>query len=258
MALLAHERYCDEIVRLTGELRTALQGADLGATVPTCPDWTLRELAEHVGRAHRWVGETVRTRSAGPVAEEKVPDSSPASDDPAALDAWLADGAAGTADALREAGPDVEVWTWAWDHSTGFWARRMAIETVVHLADAALAAKVPYTMTPELAADTIDEWLEIVVFSQGLGHPGIADLPRDGRTLHLHATDAPDAEWLVELGAEGVTWRRAHGKADVAVRGPLTDLMLVLNRRLAPESDRVEVVGDAAVLDSWLEHATFG
>jgi len=258
MGLLAHERYCDEIVRLTGELRAALQGADLGATVPTCPDWTLRELAEHVGRAHRWAGEIVRTRATEAVADEKVPDNSPAGDDPAALDAWLAEGAAGTADALREAGPDAEVWSWSWDHSAGFWSRRMAIETVVHLADAALTAKVPYTMTPELAADTIDEWLEIVTFVQTTGDREIAELPRDGRTLHLHATDVPDAEWLIELGADGVSWSRAHGKADVALRGSLTDVMLVFNRRLAPDSDRVEVLGDAGLLDFWLERTSFG
>ncbi|RAJ64863.1 uncharacterized protein (TIGR03083 family) [Streptomyces sp. KhCrAH-43] len=257
MGLQAHERYCDEIVRLTGELRAAIRGADLGATVPTCPDWTLRELVEHVGRAHRWAGEIVRTRAAEPVADEKVPGNSPVSDDPAAFDAWLAEGGAGLADALREAGPDAEVWAWAWERSTGFWARRMAIETVVHLADAAVTAKVPYTMTPELAADTIDEWLQIVAFAQKLDRPGIGELPRDGRTLHLHATDVPGAEWLIELGADGVTWSREHGKADVALRGPLTDVMLVFNRRLAVNSERVEVLGDAGLLDFWLEHVTF-
>ncbi|WP_329030677.1 MULTISPECIES: maleylpyruvate isomerase family mycothiol-dependent enzyme [unclassified Streptomyces] len=257
MALLAHERYCDEIVRLTGELRAAIRGADLGATVPTCPDWTLRELAEHVGRAHRWAGEIVRTRATEEVADEKVPDNSPAGDDPAALDAWLAEGAAGTADALREAGPDAQVWSWAWDRSAGFWARRMAIETVVHLADAALAAQVPYTMAPELAADTVEEWLQIVAYAQKVGYSGSAELPRDGRTLHLHATDAPGAEWLIELGADGVTWSREHGKADVALRGPLTDVMLVFNRRLAVGSDRVEVLGDAGLLNSWLERTSF-
>ncbi|MFJ7627136.1 maleylpyruvate isomerase family mycothiol-dependent enzyme [Streptomyces sp. NPDC097595] len=258
MALLAHERYCDEIVRLTGELRAAIRGADLGATVPTCPDWTLRELAEHVGRAHRWAGEIVRTRAAEAVPDEKVPDNSPAGDDPAALDAWLAEGAAGTADALREAGPDAEVWSWSWDRSAGFWARRMALETVVHLADAALAARVPYTMKPELAADTIEEWLQIVRFAQGDGDREVAQLLGDGRSLHLHATDAPGAEWLIELGADGVTWSREHGKADVALRGPLTDLMLVFNRRLAPGSDRVEVLGDAGLLDFWLARTSFG
>ncbi|MFE7574741.1 maleylpyruvate isomerase family mycothiol-dependent enzyme [Streptomyces sp. NPDC057521] len=259
MGLLAHERYCEEIIRLTGELRSTLRGADLGATVPTCPDWTLRELAEHVGRAHRWAGEIVRTRAAEAVPDEKVPDNSPAGDDPAALDAWLAEGAAGTVAALREAGPDTEVWSWAWDHSAGFWARRMALETVVHLADAALAAEVPYTMAPELAADTVEEWLQIVRFAQDhYEDRETAELRGDGRTLHLHATDVPDAEWLIELGAEGVTWSREHGKADVALRGSLTDVMLVFNRRLAPDSDRVEVLGDAGLLDFWLERTSFG
>ncbi|WP_405936551.1 maleylpyruvate isomerase family mycothiol-dependent enzyme [Streptomyces sp. NBC_00726] len=258
MRLLAHGRYCDEIVRLTGEMRAILRGADLGATVPTCPDWTLRELAEHVGRAHRWVGEIVRTRSGEAIPAEKVPDNSPGSDDPAALDAWLAEGAAGTADALREAGPDAEVWSWAWDGSAGFWARRMAIETVVHLADAALAAQVPYTMAPELAADTIEEWLEIVSFAQTDGDREVAQLRGAERSLHLHATDAPDAEWLIEIGSDGFTWRRAHAKATVALRGPLTDVMLVFNRRLDPGSDRVEVLGDAALLDFWLERTSFG
>lgn len=258
MGLLTHERYCDEIVRLTDELRATLMGADLDTTVPTCPDWTLRELALHVGRAQRWAGEIVRTRATEAVAPEKVPARAPEGDDPAALDAWLADGAAGTAAALREAGPQTEVWSWVREQRAGFWARRMAIETVVHLADAALAAKVPYTVAPELAADTIDERLQILAFAQAQGDPRGAELRGAGRSLHLHATDVPDAEWLIELGEDGFTWRRAHGKATAALRGPLTDLMLVFNRRLAPDSDRVEVLGDAGLLDFWLARTAFG
>jgi hypothetical protein len=30
-------------------------GLDLGARVPTCPEWTVRDLAEHVGGLYRWV-----------------------------------------------------------------------------------------------------------------------------------------------------------------------------------------------------------
>ncbi|MFI6945554.1 maleylpyruvate isomerase family mycothiol-dependent enzyme [Streptomyces sp. NPDC050422] len=259
MDLQAHERYCDEIVRLTGELRSAIRGADLDASVPTCPEWTLRDLAVHVGGAHRWAGEIVRTRATEALPDEQVPAFTPDGDDPAVLDAWLADGAAGTAGALREAGPETEVWSWYGpDRSAAFWARRMTIETVVHLADAALAAKVPYAMAPDLAADTIDEWLEIVAFAQSEGDPEAAELRGGDRSLHLHATDVPDAEWLIEFGEDGFTWRRAHGKATVAVRGPLTDLMLVFNRRLAPDSDRVEVLGDAELLDFWLARSSFG
>ncbi|MFD7720664.1 maleylpyruvate isomerase family mycothiol-dependent enzyme [Streptomyces sp. NPDC059814] len=259
MSLLPHERYCDEIVLRTEALRAAVRGADLDATVPTCPEWTLRDLAVHVGGAHRWAAEIVRTRATEAVPEGKVPHFTPDGDDPAVLDAWLSEGAALTAGALREAGPGLKVWSWFRDNSTGFWARRMAIETVVHQADAALTAKVPYAMAADLAADTIDEWLEIVAFAQAAGDDReAAELRGAGRSIHLHATDTPGAEWLIEFGEDGFTWRRAHEKATVALRGPLTDLMLVFNRRLAPDSDRVEVLGDEALLDFWLARSSFG
>ncbi|MEV5202012.1 maleylpyruvate isomerase family mycothiol-dependent enzyme [Streptomyces sp. NPDC053720] len=258
MSRLTHDRYCDEIIARTSALRATIHGADLGATVPTCPDWTLRDLALHVGRAHRWVGEIVRTRATEEVPEERVPEDTPGSDDPAALDAWLAEGAARTVEALRAAGPDEAVWSWAWEGSTGFWARRMAHETIVHHADAALTARTGYEVAPEPASDTIEEWLEIVAFAQAAGDKEAAELTGAGRSIHLHATDVPDAEWLIEFGEDGFTWRRAHEKATVALRGPLTDVMLVFNRRLAPDSDRVEVLGDAELLDFWLERAAFG
>lgn len=259
MTPLSHDRYCDEILAQTDALRAVLTGADLTATVPTCPDWTLRELAVHVGGAHRWVGEIVRTRAAEDIPEDKVPGSEgPDGDDPAALDAWLAEGAAATVAALREAGPDAEVWTWAWERRTAFWARRMTHETAVHRADAALAARAPYTVDADVAADTIEEWLRIVSFAQEGGDPEAAELSGGGRSLHLHATDVPGAEWLIEFGDDRFTWRHAHEKATVALRAPLTDLMLVFNRRLEPTSPRVEVLGDAALLDFWLDRSSFG
>lgn len=258
MSALPHDLYCDEITGRTDALRAAINGADLGATVPTCPDWTLRDLAVHVGGAHRWVSEIVRTRATEAVPLERGPEFGPQGDDPAALDAWLADGAAELAELLRAAGPDQQVWSWGWERSTGFWARRMAHETIVHQADAALTAGTGYEVAPELAADTIEEWLEIVAFVRAAGHEKAAELAGARGSIHLHATDVPGAEWLIELGEDGFTWRRAHEKATVALRGPLTDVLLVFNRRLPADSDRVEVLGDAKLLDFWLEHSAFG
>ncbi|MFC7308752.1 maleylpyruvate isomerase family mycothiol-dependent enzyme [Streptomyces monticola] len=263
MTALDHARYCDEIVEQTRLLRQHIAGADLTATVPTCPDWSLRELAVHVGGAHRWVLHIVATKATEAVPQEQVPDfTGPDNDDPAALDGWLADGAERTADALRAAGPEAEVWTWAWERTAGFWARRMTHETVVHRADAALTAGAAYDVEPEVAADAIDEWLQIVRHVQQ-AHPfdNANELRGDGRTLHLHATDtAPglNAEWLIELGADGVRWRRGHEKATVALRGPLTDVLNVFYRRLPADSDRVEVLGERELLDFWLERASFG
>jgi hypothetical protein len=39
------------------------------------------------------------------------------------------------------------------------------------------------------------------------------------------------------------------------VRAPLTDLMLLINRRLDVDSGRAEVLGDRELLEFWLERA---
>ncbi|MFI5803170.1 maleylpyruvate isomerase family mycothiol-dependent enzyme [Streptomyces sp. NPDC051561] len=255
MTFLAHDRYCDLIIEETARLRATVSGADLGAQVPSCPDWTLRELAVHTGAAHRWVHRIVSTRATEEVADEDVPHADgPATDDAAALDAWLAEGAALCAGALREAGPDAAVWAWApTDRPALFWARRMTHETVVHRADAALAAKDSYEVEPEVAADALDEWLWLTGLDDS--DEAMRVLHGEGNTLHLHATDTNpvlNAEWFVDFTATPVTWRRGHEKAAVAVRGPLTDLLLVSYRRRSPDAGQVEVLGDRALLDGWL------
>ncbi|GGX12294.1 maleylpyruvate isomerase family mycothiol-dependent enzyme [Streptomyces chryseus] len=260
MTDLGHARYCDEIERQTDLLRAVLIDADLGAKVPSCPEWTLGHLARHVGGAHRWAEAIVRTKASEAVPEDQVPGiTGPGDAEPAALDTWLEEGARKLADTLRAAGPQAKVWSWSADRRAGFWARRMTHETVVHRADAALTAGIVFEVEPEVAADTVDEWLEIVAWRQSTGADEQAkELRGAGRTLHLHATDVPDAEWLIEFGEDGFTWRHAHERATVALRGPLADVLRVFHRRLPADSDRVEVLGDAQLLDFWLERATFG
>ncbi|MFI7386943.1 maleylpyruvate isomerase family mycothiol-dependent enzyme [Streptomyces sp. NPDC049813] len=259
---LSHDRFCAEIVAQTRLLTDQLAGADLAATVPTCPEWSVRQLAEHVGRAHRWAEAMVRTRAAEALPEDEVPDRAPADDAPATLRGWLDEGAGRLARTLREAGPDAACWSWAWQQDAGFWARRMTHETVIHRADAALAAKGGYDVAPEIAADAIDEWLRIVRFVQDIdARDSAQELKAGGRTLHLHATDtAPGAaaEWLIELRDEGVVWRRDHARADVALRGPLTAVLLAFYRRTPLDGAEVEVLGDRSLLEFWLERASFG
>jgi hypothetical protein len=45
-------------------LAALLDGADLSRPVPSCPDWDLRQLISHVGRAHRFAADVVRRRVA--------------------------------------------------------------------------------------------------------------------------------------------------------------------------------------------------
>ncbi|GAA0492181.1 maleylpyruvate isomerase family mycothiol-dependent enzyme [Streptomyces olivaceiscleroticus] len=262
MTRMTFDRHCGEIVAQTDLLRSHIQGADLSVPVPSCPGWTVNQLLRHLGGAQRWAAETVRGRVTEPLPEGHFRDLSPyVGEDPATLDGWLAEGAGELADALREAGPDAELWTPVPGERTAFYARRFAHETALHRADAALALGVPYDLDEEVALDAVDEWLSLgslpMMFDH---HPELRELLGPGRTLHFHATDtAPEAaEWVVDLTGDGITWRRAHEKAAVAVRGPLVELLLTLYRRRSPHDGTVEVIGDAKLLDFWQERVAFG
>jgi uncharacterized protein (TIGR03083 family) len=263
MSDVAVERFCAEIGASTATIARLAGQCGLACPVPTCPDWTLRELAVHVGRVHRWAAEIVRTRSAEYIPFRSVPDGKfPAQ--PGEQELWLRAGAARLTETVQAAGGDL-VWAFGRQRPASFWARRMAHETAVHRADAELAAGRVPELAPDLAADAIDEWLG---FMSGLfspaedgADPRIDALP-PGRSLHVHATDAAVAgagagEWTIRSEQSGITVGRGHGKADVAVRGPAARLLLVLVRRLPPADPAVEVIGDAAVLDRWLARTPF-
>jgi uncharacterized protein (TIGR03083 family) len=257
MTPLPYGRFCDEVVAQTDLLREVVAGADLSVTVPTTPDWTLAQLLRHVGGNLRSVELAVRGGTPVIEPERQVPDhGGPPGDDPAAIDAWLAEGAARAAETLGRAGPDTQAQIWQVRWPTALWARRAAHDIVVHRADAAGAVGAGYRVAPDLAADTIDEFLDLLAGLGAAEGAAAGDDPGPGGTVHLHATDADPgvaAEWLVELDAPSFRWRHAHEKAAVAARAPLADLLRVVTRRLPPDSDGVEVLGDREVLDAWLE-----
>jgi uncharacterized protein (TIGR03083 family) len=263
MTNLPHDRFCDEIVTQTGLLREVAAGADLSATVPTAPDWSLADLLRHVGGNLRAVEQAARTGVPVTEPEREVPGhAGPGGDDPAALDAWLASAAEAAAATLRSAGPDSQAQMWNVRWPTAAWARRAAQDIVVHRADAAGTVGAAYRVDGELAVDAVDEFLDLLsglAAAEAAGDAGAAEDagPGPGGTVHLHATDAGpglSAEWLVELDLPTFRWRHAHERATVAVRAPLADVLRVVTRRLSPDADGVEVLGDRAVLDAWLEH----
>jgi uncharacterized protein (TIGR03083 family) len=274
---LSYARYCDEIVEQTRQFRDTLRSTTLGTQVPTCPEWTVREMAVHVGDFHRMVTETVRRRASEKPTSEQIPGfggparvvgtEADADADVQAVDEWLETGARGLAEELLATPPDEPMWTGFMDRRARFWARRVAHEVLIHRADAAAAAEIEFEADSLLAADCLDEWLEIVSSPLALEHrPTLAQLAtRAGSTVHLHATDSgagggpeePDTEWLITLRDDGIGWQHGHEKADVAVRGPLTDILLVFQRRLPPTTERVQVLGDTELLDLWLDLVRF-
>jgi uncharacterized protein (TIGR03083 family) len=263
MTLLSYDRYCAEITAQTDLLRSHIEGADLTVPVPSCPGWNLGQLLRHLGGGHRWAETIVRTRATQPPSDDHFRDlAGYADEDLAVLDPWLAEGAAQLADMLRGAGLDAQVWTPVPAGTTTFYARRFAHETVIHRADATLALDAEFTLDEEVALDALDEWMELGSLPMHFEiHPWMRELLGPGRTLHFHATDtAPEAaaEWLIDLTGEAIVWRRAHEKATVTVRGPLTGLLLVVYRRRPAHGQGIEVLGDGQLLDFWLERVSFG
>ncbi len=256
MPTLPAERYYAEIDASTAALAAIVGTSDPGLPIPTCPDWTMRHLATHLGRAQRWAGAIVATRSAEFIEFRAVPDGR-LPDEQSERARWLVTGAGKLVEALRDAGED-QVWAFGQSAPASFWARRMCHEAMVHRADAQLASGAEAVMRPDLAADAIDEWLTVMsgpIF--GRPDPRLAALP-PGRSLHVHVTDLePGGEWLIRHTADGIKVGREHGAGDVAVSGQADDVLLVLLGRRPASDDAVRVFGDHELLESWLNGIAF-
>jgi uncharacterized protein (TIGR03083 family) len=255
LTVLATDLLLAEVTGSAGTLAGIAATADPATRVPTCPDWTLRQLITHVGRAHRWATAIVATQAAEPVAFRDVPDGR-LPDDPAERPGWLRDGAARLAEAVTAGGGPV--WTHLGPGPASYWARRMAHETAVHRADGQCAVGTRPEIDPVIAADGIAEWLGFLPAVQAAEQPERPVILPEGKVVHFHVTDeGVDGEWLVRGRRGGVDVETGHGKGDMALRGPASAVLLVMLRRLPPDDPAVEVIGDRGLLEAWLAGTPF-
>jgi uncharacterized protein (TIGR03083 family) len=182
--MTSFDRHCAEMVAQTSLLRSCIKGADLTVPVPSCPGWNVGQLLRHLGGAQRGAEEVVRTRATGPVPDSSYRDlSSYTYEDPDVVGPRLTSGAERLASTLRAAGPDAPVWTPVPAGTARFYARRFTHETAVHRADATLALGFSYTLDEEVAADAIDEWMELGSLPMHFEiHPWMRELLGPGRT----------------------------------------------------------------------------
>ena len=248
-------RLCAGLATATATLAGLVARNDQDMRIPACPDWTLRQLATHVGRAHRWAAEIVATRSAEFIEFRSVPDGkSPASPDGQA--SWLTAGAGRLIDAVRAAGDDL-VWAFTSQCPASFWARRMTHETLVHTADVQLAVAEAIDIPADLAVDAIDEWLTVMSPLNNGGNDLASVIP-SGTTMGVQVTSHDAAsEWLITHSSAGVRVLPGPGSSDVTLAGPAGDVLLVLMRRMPVSSPSVHVSGDTIVLDRWLALTAF-
>lgn len=226
----------------------AAEAAGLDSRVPSCPEWSVADLLEHIGYVHRWAAANCARAPTDPYIGSR--DLGIAAPEPDGLPSWVREGASDLADTLASRPPETPAWTWLPPATFGFWRRRQAQETAVHRVDAQLAAGVVEPIDGPLAADGIDEWLSLVP-----NLPWVEEkITGAGETIHLHCTDL-DGEWLVRLEPTGLELERRHAKGDVAARGTASDLHCWLTGRGPVE--RLEVFGDTALLERWRERVQF-
>jgi uncharacterized protein (TIGR03083 family) len=203
---------------------SAVEGADLGTRVPSCPEWTVRVLVEHLGRVQRFWADTVR--AGDPQQPSRAEHPVPASD--ADLLEWMRGSTDQLLDALEHSSPEAPCWTW-WGapRTCGAVARHQVQEAAVHRWDAEAALGEPTPIEAAVADDGVTEFLEIVVGAAASTLLGSVSLVSD---------DTGGGTWIVG--------DQRGPRAEV--RGPASDLVLFLYGRRSESELGVE--GDAALL----------
>ena len=221
---------------------------DRSAKVPWSDRWTVGTVARHVAGTHHVVAEVVRGRpdaDFGLFAELQTPPK----DSPDFVD-WFRSGTASLLKQLSSVPADDECWSWFEPgRRVGWWARRMAFEAVVHRSDTDAAQGWDFSVSPEIAADGIDEFLDVFVAASRAAQ----DAPA-GPTMNFECSDRGDRWWLDLSEQGGRSVSRTPRPASVRIRGTAEQLLLVVWGRI-PASDAVavEVSGDVGVLDRWSE-----
>lgn len=216
--------------------------------VPSCPAWSVLDLAEHLGTVHQWADRLVEAR-----AVERIPRTD-MDLHPGPVNAqWLRSGGARLVSTLKSADPDDAMWAWGSDQHVRFWSRRQLHETFVHRIDLELAVGVVPEVEPVIASDAIDELLNNLA-DAGRFSPGVRDIRGDGELLRFSARDTRTS-WVIQLLDDGFCLSDIRAVPNVELSGLAKDLLLVLYRRQTIDEDVVDVEGDRALVDFWLAHS---
>jgi uncharacterized protein (TIGR03083 family) len=239
------------LLRLLDERSAAFRAVvasapSLEAPVPTCPGWSLRDLAQHIADGRRRWATIV---AAGPTGGSPAKVVTPAPEDRDALVAWLAESSQRLANALRESGPDRGCWTW-WDRSlspqtSGAVARHQVQEVTVHTYDAQVTVGAPQPLPDDIALDGVEEFLSTSC-------AGRYPWPYEPCTVEYQSAEGP--AWRLSLSADrvGLTRSSTPGTdAGASIRGTASELVLLLNGRL--EVDALKVEGDRRLFDLLIE-----
>ncbi len=237
-------RLRDQAASFSSALTEAVASGHIGSTVPTCPEWTVRQLAEHVGGIYRWSTRLVAESIVVETWRSKMAIEHPTNDDEVV--AWFSDSATAMITAFSAAPTDRRVWVWGADPHARFWPRRMLHETVVHQADLQWTLGREPVIDAATAVDGMDEFLTNLPHTARWGAP-LDRLRGDREKIVFRAADTGDT-WRVRLDPTGFWWDRGGEPADATVTATAADLYLLVQGRHRPAA---VVSGRAELLERW-------
>jgi len=222
--------------------------AGLEARVPTCPEWTVRELVAHQAMVHRWATAHIRGDD---------PDQSPAQaqilETESDLVSYYREGLAALVAALNDAPADLEAMTFLKDAPPPreFWARRQAHETTIHMVDAqaAVLGRAPTTdeaaIDNGLATDGLDELL------RGFFTRGKSKLFDGVPFVVVVAPRDVDRRWVLRVDERLTVDPEDDDASDADAR--LTGSAAALYLALWNRGDEIVVEGNPEVFARWRE-----
>ncbi|MCW2757371.1 MAG: hypothetical protein JWO46_1117 [Nocardioidaceae bacterium] len=221
--VLSRERAIEAITGHSRSIAAAAPG-HLRTRVQHCPQWNVGDLVWHVTEVH-WFWRTVAGEALdAPPPEIRRPVRPPEDE---LLDTFLL-GLDALTNVLLTADPATPCWTWyPPQQEVAFVIRHQVQEAVVHHFDAAFAAGQQVAIAPDVALDSVEEFLTV----------SLADAEDAARTsvelgdeLSLHATDV-DRAWTVRQDDDGaLVWE--PGASDPTVSGTAAQLLLWLYHRV--------------------------
>jgi uncharacterized protein (TIGR03083 family) len=245
-----HLECCDALAIEIGRFANVMSTMARDEEIPSCPGWSVVDLAEHLGLIHRWAEELVRKR-----APERIPRVASLENRDVVRPEWIEDGGRQLVTTLLGADPQDEMWAWGGDQHVRFWSRRQLHETLVHRMDLELAAqRSPRAETP-VVIDAIDEFL-CNFENDAKKSPGLSSLRGNGEQLAFRPSDSP-MMWSITFDEDGFQVSDDAADFDAELTGTSIDLLLAILGRRGVDEGPVEVNGDRRIVDLWLAHSDF-
>lgn len=143
-----------DLLRADSDLLLAAAHDNLDRDVPPCPGWKVRDVVTHTAEVYEHKLRCIAGTAPNPWPPQ-WPDREPLE--------WYADARDRLLVVLSQTEPATPAHTW-WppDQTVGFWARRMAQETLVHRVDVQSGSDRISPADPTLATDGVDEVLMIM------------------------------------------------------------------------------------------------